>query len=261
MNYTRLNLIYFSATSTTKRIVECIARGIGVLDVRKYDITCGWTDPVHFSPEECVVMGVPVYAGRIPPVAVEFLKRFTGEDTPVILVCVYGNRDFDDALLELKNLAETNGFRPVSAAAFIGQHSIFPAVGKGRPDEEDERTAVDFGRESMRVLESALLQPVFPLVSVKGSFPYKPVKAVPLTPRTRRTCNACGVCVSLCPSGAIDRKNPRKTDKVRCMACGRCIFVCPRHARHFGGILYRVIAWKFGQKFTARKQPYLVYCL
>lgn len=37
--------------------------------------------------------------------------------TPAIAVCVYGNRDYDDALIELKDAIEANGFKTVAAAA------------------------------------------------------------------------------------------------------------------------------------------------
>lgn len=262
MEYNRVNLIYFSATSTTKKIVRYIAEGTGVPEINCFDITRGWTEPVAFGPEEIVIIGMPVYAGRIPSVAAESLRRFTGNRTPTMVVCVYGNRDFDDALLELKNRVESGGFDIVSAAAFIGQHAIFPEVGKGRPDEEDKKTAINFGKESysrIKVISSS--DALFPSLSVKGNFPYKPAKSIPLVPRASRKCDACGACVRLCPVSAIHETHPRKTDKTRCIACGRCVTICPRHARHFGGILYALVSRKFVKNFSVRKEPYLIYSL
>ena len=51
---------------------------------------------------------------------------------------LYGNRDFDDALLEAADLLGERGFDVVAAAgAFIGEHSLTARVGTGRPDDAD----------------------------------------------------------------------------------------------------------------------------
>ena len=60
-----------------------------------------------------------------------------GNNTPAVAVCVYGNRDYDDALLEIKDTLNGNGFRTFAAGAFIGRHCIFPKVAEGRPDASD----------------------------------------------------------------------------------------------------------------------------
>ena len=75
--------------------------------------------------------------GRIPTQTLISLNQIKANKTPAIVVCVYGNRDYDDALLELKEVVESNGFTVISAGAFVAQHSIFPQVGQNRPDEKD----------------------------------------------------------------------------------------------------------------------------
>ena len=69
--------------------------------------------------------------------AVDAFEKIKGDKTPAVLVCVYGNRNYDDALLELKDISEANGFVPIAAGAFIARHSIFSDVAVGRPDKED----------------------------------------------------------------------------------------------------------------------------
>lgn len=259
MNITKTNLVYFSATSTTSKVLRSIAEGIGIEHIMRYDITPGQDAEVVFGKDEIAVFGVPVYAGRIPQISVASLHKFKGSGTPAIVVCVYGNRDFDDALLELHDIVSRNGFKVISAGAFIAQHSIFPALGAGRPDGADKTAAERFGRASIIKLKAAGCASGLPDLTVKGNFPYKDSKPIPLKPRADRRCNSCGTCARMCPAHAIDPAHPHRTDKNRCISCARCIHVCPQHARHFGGLLYKMVSRKFTKAFAARKEPYTVY--
>lgn len=99
------------------------------------------------------VIAVPVYGGRVAPVALQRLKRLRGINAPAILITVYGNRDYEDALLELRDTAVELGFMPLSAAAFIGEHSYStPArpIAAGRPDASDLQKAECFGQDSWK---------------------------------------------------------------------------------------------------------------
>ncbi len=64
-------------------------------------------------------------------------SRPKGNQTPAIAVVTYGNRDYEDALLELQTILEQNGFVVIGAAALIAEHSIVHSVGHDRPDEAD----------------------------------------------------------------------------------------------------------------------------
>lgn len=259
MEYSKVNLIYFSATSTTRKIIHFIAAGLGIGQVTNYDITQGEQEVVTFGEDEIAIFGVPVYAGRVPAIAVKSLEKFKGANTAAIIVCVYGNRDFDDALLELQEIVSANCFKVISAGAFIAQHSIFPGVGQGRPDESDKTIAMVFGETSLEKLSCEGDINVFPQIIVKGNTPYKKPGSIPLSPKTSKKCNTCGRCVRLCPVQAIDKNNPRKTDKNRCIVCARCISVCPEKAKYFGGLLYWFASGKFTKKHAGRKEPYIVY--
>lgn len=59
-------------------------------------------------------------------------------------VVVYGNRDYEDALLELHDILSENGFVVVAAGAFVARHSIFPDVAAGRPDRDDLDRMAEF---------------------------------------------------------------------------------------------------------------------
>ena len=131
----KITTVYFSATYTTRKVVEYIANRLGD-EINVYDITNdASTDEVMISKDELLIVGIPVYAGRVPTMAVERIQRFKGEGTRAVALAVYGNRDYDDALLELSDILSSNGFQVISAGAFIAQHSIFPKVGANRPDK------------------------------------------------------------------------------------------------------------------------------
>ncbi len=252
--------IYFSATGTTKMIVEAVTQGFAADKIVKYDITQGQAVETAFSPKDMVVFGVPVYSGRVPYTVIGALNKFKGNKTPVVAVVVYGNREYDDALLELKNMLENNHFRVISLGAFVAEHSIFPAVANGRPDEQDRIKAKQFGKESCAICEKWDGLAPLSAITVKGNDPYRPIKNIPLKPKGNRHCNRCGACVKACPVQAISMESPGKTDKSRCISCARCIKVCPQNARHFGGILYKVVRRKFVSAYGGvRKEPELFF--
>lgn len=251
------NLIYFSATGTTAKIVKAVAGDDD--QVQCFDITHHIPHTVNIPSDTVAIFGIPVYSGRVPKIAADNLKKFIGHHTPAIIVCAYGNRAIDDALLELKDIVESNNFRVIAAGAFVAEHSIFPAVAHARPDTDDLQKARQFGVTSMELLDQASnMEGICPL-EVKGNRPYRDVSSIPLLPRTNKQCNSCGICAAQCPAGAIDAANPRKIDKTKCIHCAHCISVCNRKAKHFGGLLYTLVARKFRKKCSARQEPYLVY--
>lgn len=253
MQYNKVNLVYFSATNTTKTIIEAIAQGLNIKEIIDYNITKGQVDEKTFGESEIAIFGMPVYSGRIPQIAIEYLNKFKGNNTPAIITCVYGNRDYDDALLELRDIVKANNFQIVSAGVFIGQHSIFPPTGNGRPDNNDRNEAIAFGKATIERLNNITREIEIPEIAVKGSYPYKEINPIPLTPKGNHKCDECGKCVRSCPTNAIDIKAPRKTDKSLCISCARCIYVCPQKARHFGGIIYKMTSQKFNKAYAERR--------
>ncbi len=244
----KVTTLYFSATYTTKRVVEAVAAGLSN-EVVSYDITNdAATDAVIIPREELLVVGVPVYAGRVPAMAAERLRRFKGDNTPAVVVAVYGNRHYDDAVLELHDIMTECGFRTVAAGAFIAQHSIFPKVGAARPDAEDLAEIKSFAEKSLAVLAGD-----FGAINIPGNCPYKVPGGIPIWPTASRKCNGCGACAKLCPTGAIDPAAPKGVNREKCIKCGRCIVVCPTKARRFYGIKYSLAAARFNAAFAARR--------
>lgn len=259
MTISNVNAVYFSATYTTRKVVRTIA-GQQQGKVSEYDITQkALEEDIILDQNDLLIVGMPVYAGRIPTNAVSDLNKFKGNNTPVIIVCVYGNRDYDDALLEMKDIVTANGFKVISAGAFIACHSIFPAVGEGRPDDLDISLIREFANKSVERLATIEDISALPDIVVKGNRPYKVPGPIPLKPKGNKKCDECGTCVRLCPVSAIPENAPRKTDKDKCISCGRCIVVCPQDARHYGGILYKLVKRKFVKANSTRKEPEMIF--
>lgn len=246
MNTITVHAIYFSPALSTKKVVKAVAGGISD-NIVSHDITQGLKKTPEFSKDDIAVIGVPSYSGRVPALATKWLSQLKSDGIPAILVCVYGNRAYDDTLLELKNICVKSGFKPISAGAFIARHSIFPNVAEGRPDTTDTQAAYDFGKKSLENIREGEL-------TLKGNFSYRDIASIPLNPRANRSCDKCGICVNACPTGAISMDNPRVTDKTLCISCARCIELCPTKSRQFRGILYKIVKRQFTKKNSAKKE-------
>ena len=98
---------WFSATDTTRAVVNRIAarlaRQTGA-PLETYDFTLPQARkaPRTFGPGDLVVLGTPVYAGRVPNLLIPFISSLRGSGALAVPVVCYGNRAYDDALMELK---------------------------------------------------------------------------------------------------------------------------------------------------------------
>lgn len=245
-----LHTFFFSPSNTTRKYARAMTEAFGE-DARLIDLTHGaCEDDCATVDGDIVLMLSPVYSGRIPQMAAELFRQIEGRGKKAIVAVVYGNRDYDDALLELADIAVEDGFEVIAAGAFIAQHCIFPKVANGRPDKPDLEIAADFIR---RAVKSGPLD----VSTIKGKRPYKNSGAVSLRPQTdEENCRSCGVCALECPTGAIDPVT-LATDKEKCITCCRCIAVCRTHARSFKGIMYALAGKVFCAANSKRREPEL----
>lgn len=249
MNTPTMLKAVFSPTGSTRKIADAIAPGAQTIDL------------LHDVPEQNVHAGtpllavVPVYAGRVPAVALERLAALRGCNGPAIAVVVYGNRAYDDALAELKAALTAGGFRVIAAAAFIAEHSIVRSIAAGRPDAQDAPALSRFAQEvAVKLLRPAEEQTC---VEVPGNPTPGERKSMPATPVTGDTCGGCGRCVRECPVNAIPASDPRSTDASRCILCMRCISVCPRRARTLPAPLVAGFTQRLQAVASAPKEPEL----
>lgn len=251
--YKRLICIYFSATDTTLKYVHSFVKALG----HSIDIDINLADNLsadlpNINSDDLVVIAAPVYGGRLPHQVSSRFKELSGNHSKSVALVVYGNRDYDDALLELTDILRKADFELIGAGAFIGQHSIFPKVASSRPDKEDLDMLERFANECRCAIQTGAKG----LLTIKGKRPYKKIAGVPLSPSgDADICNHCGKCVNKCPVGAISLDEPYKTDSNLCMSCGRCIMVCPKQTRKYSGVKYKLIGSVFTAAYSKRREP------
>lgn len=250
--YMKRYKIIFSPTGGTKKTADIIARSFRPespwvdLTDRTLDFTA-----FSFTEEDVCIVAVPSYGGRVPGIAAARLKKMQGNGARSVAVTVYGNRAYDDTLLELTDILSEAGFRPVAAIAAVAEHSIMHQFGAGRPDEEDKRELVDFADKVRRGIQNGSLTK---RPQVPGNRPYRQFDGVPMKIRTGRSCTKCGLCAEKCPVGAIPTDMPMSTDYDKCMMCMRCISVCPQKNRSISKVLAAAGAQKLKKACKERKK-------
>lgn len=219
----KMEVYYFSPTGGTKKVSSIFAAAVGK-EAIWHDL--GDKQTVIEQPQgELVVVAAPVFAGRIPSVVSEKIKMLCGKGKKAVTIAVYGNRAYEDALLEMNNILIQAGFAVIAAAAFVAQHSIVPEVGAGRPDTEDEKEIRTFA-EAVKNSTSA------ENIHVPGNRPYRPGMNVQAAPLSLPACTACGACAKICPTDAIAATDGRTvTDAAKCILCMACVHACPKQAR------------------------------
>jgi len=247
---------YFSPTDTTKKTVEAIARGIRpVINILDLTLPSAREAQHHFGPEDLLVIGAPVYGGRIPLVEEEALRHIHGSCTPVVLAAVYGNRAYEDALLELRDLLSCQGFIPAAAGAFIGEHSFGNVIAAGRPDAQDLAKCADFGRQIAFWLQNSTVGDFS--LKVPGHYPYRARGAQSgIAHQISSDCIFCLHCAEVCPTGAISSKSPAIQDVSLCIKCQACAKKCPKSARIVpGGFLETMVEKLSAMCGDSRKEP------
>lgn len=244
MDINEVHFIYFSPTRTSKQVGEAIVRGTGLTNVVTTNLTLH-TAEVDIPENTLTVIAVPVYGGKVAPLAMERLQGIRASGSPVVLVVVYGNRAYEKALIELDAFASAQGFKVIAGATFVGEHSYSTEqnpIAPGRPDANDLQYAEEFGAKIRTKINAAIdMEHLYPVDVNRIQRPRQPFlplfkflrrviklrkSGVPL-PRVPEVnaelCTHCGVCAVHCPSGAILKGDECNTIAEKCIKCCACV--------------------------------------
>lgn len=243
--------ICFSPTGGTQKVADILATE-WIDEIVKVDLTDCKTDFTGFklTKEDVALIVVPSYSGRVPEIAVKRISRLQGNGAKTVIACVYGNRAYEDTLIELYDIVQKNGFKVIAAVAAVAEHSIARRYAAGRPDEQDRVQLTAFARQISEKLASGIMtEPHIP-----GHRPYRKAGAVGIVPKPTKECINCGICAKKCPVGAIDKTNSRKVDKKACISCMRCVAVCPHAARKVNGLMLFLVNALLKKACSQRKE-------
>lgn len=202
----------------------------------------------------CLV-SVPSFAGRVPQIAIERLKKITANGAKAVLNCVYGNREWNDTLTELQDTLEACGFVCVAAIAAVAEHSIFRQFATGRPDGDDAKELTGFAHKITAKLKSG----VFGTLNLAGSHG---IRNTPTFLSSRKQMPAVlptEFVLTVARSVQSTKLIPHNTDKTACISCMRCRDICPKHARDLVPVFMQAAAENMAAKLGGHKVSYLFY--
>ena len=239
--------IVFSPTGGTEKVADIVANNISTentnIDLCNSNMNF---KNVDIDKNDMVIIAIPSYGGRAPATAIHRLKEIKGNSAKCIIICVYGNRAYEDTLVEMEDAAKECGFNVIAAISAIAEHSIMHQYATNRPDKEDEKQLANF-------VEAILNNKEHSKAIIPGNRTYKKSMPAMMIPKPTKDCVKCGICAKDCPVKAINNKDYKADPKI-CISCMRCVKECPHNARKVNNTLVSIAAMAIKKECEIRKE-------
>ena len=217
--------ICFSPTGGTRKAADILAGELST-EIQNIDLTDSTADfnNISLTQNDISVIAVPSYGGRVPEPAAKRISAIHGNGSRAILMCVYGNRAYEDTLAELQDVAK-------------------------QADAQDQACLAGFAKQIQAKLSGGdTSEP-----EILGNRPYKKSGGGGMVPKPTKGCTKCGLCAEKCPVQAIDRTNPGNVNGSACISCMRCVSICPGSARKINGIMLAAVGTMLKKACSVRK--------
>lgn len=267
--------LFFSPTGNTKIAVKTITETIAsqsntLAEYLDFTLPQQRTEVQEFSENDLVIVGVPVYAGRIPNKILPYIQsKLIGNSSLVIPIVTYGNRSFDNALKELSHELTIHGFTSVAGVAVPSQHAFSSILASHRPNQEDKELLKAFANQVSYKVQALDYVPntsiSFPGDEIIDTYytplgmDGQPAKFLKAKPKTNiDLCTSCGICATHCPMQAISFMNFIDVPGT-CIKCQACIQKCPTHAKFFDDEAFLSHVKMLEQTYTRRLEIQCFY--
>lgn len=275
MNLNSVQAIFFSPTKNTKKYCLRLAYYLGAEISSILDLTTPEARKTLFPnlSGNLILVGAPIYAGRIPEQFTQSLRKIEGNNRLCIALAINGNVNVGDSLAELVWVLRNQGFKVIAAASFTGRHSFshehFPLAIE-RPDEEDFQQLKKFCAElSQKIkeipdnptenqLNSLEIHMEKPNIDESVPHPQYRAQKMALAPnRDEDKCISCKECYAACPVNAIDFISLEIDENV-CIRCFACVRTCKYLARNIQVSLPPNLKQRFEEAMKKRLNPYWI---
>ncbi|MBY9019346.1 MAG: EFR1 family ferrodoxin [Candidatus Lokiarchaeota archaeon] len=239
-------LFYFSATGITEIIsnhIATILEGEGnSVKLTNMITPDSRQTQIDFLEFDACIFGFPVFGGRPPTVAEDWMRTIDGRNLKCSMFFTYGARDLEWAHQVAYYLLTQANFQVVLSAEFIGKHSF--NVAKGWSLAEDRPNQLDFEVATEFALQSIIRFQKDSKFNIDLSeFSYKPVKTIETKgpyskfypSRVTDDCSMCYLCEKECPVKAFDAISG-ETNRKLCITCMHCVTICPDKVIHVGDV-------------------------
>ncbi len=272
-----IGIFYFSATGITEKIANHIAAIL-----RKEGNSVKWKNiikpesrqnSIDFLEFDTCFFGFPVFGGRPPTVAENWMRTLEGKNQKCSMFFTYGARDLEWAHQVTYYLLTRANFQVVLSAEFIGAHSFNVGEGwslaEGRPNQLDFDVAMQFARESLKRFHGELLFN-FDL----SRFVYEAIESEEIEEtngpfaifypfREQSECSMCYLCENECPAEAFNA-NSGEPDKSLCIQCMHCVTICPDKVLQIGNVShifkeYFIDKWGLTEDVVDKKRSRIVF--